>query len=260
MVTCIYHRVVTYATLAAGNFRPAEERGPDRKPVAICSSGKAGGYLLVEPVSNDDTPTQRRDRSATEANLIAAARKLLADFGFRQFGVNAVARLAGCDKQLVYRYFGGLGGLVDALGLEIAEGMRRKLAPLADPPPPDYRTFAERMILGFLEMLRGDPLLRQIMAWEIAGPSELVSRLTFARSRAMSKWVAESRGGLSQPPDMDVTASNAALLAAVQHLVLSASASGEFAGLPLRTEEDWERVRATVKSMIDAVYGRERTK
>ena len=142
-----------------------------------------------------------RDREATGKALVEAARQTLAEGGFQEFGVNAVARRAGCDKQLIYRYFGGVDGLVDAIGAEIADDLRRGLQPLAAlGRPGSYRELIERMLLGFLQTLRDDPLMQKIMAWEIASPSPRVQRLTLARSRSMMIWVAESRGDLRRRP------------------------------------------------------------
>jgi len=47
-----------------------------------------------------------RNRQATENRIRQAARDLLRVSGFEGWGVNAVARQAGIDKVLVYRYFG----------------------------------------------------------------------------------------------------------------------------------------------------------
>ncbi|MGE0502984.1 MAG: TetR/AcrR family transcriptional regulator [Rhizobiaceae bacterium] len=195
---------------------------------------------------------RQRDRAATETSLLAAARGVLADVGFQGLGVNAVARAAGCDKQLIYRYFGGLDGLIDAIGAGIAEDWRRRLAPLS--PATSYAAFAEAMMLGFLDALIADPLMQKIMVWEIAEPSPLVQRLTLARSKAMMRWVAESRGTLAPPAGVDIGATNAALLAAIQHLVLAAAAAGQFSGLPLASDSDWERVRAVVRRLVRAAF------
>ncbi len=63
-----------------------------------------------------------RDRAQTGAAILAAAEAQLAEAGFRAFGVNAVARRAGCDKQLIYRYYGGMeaarGGLTPPPGID----------------------------------------------------------------------------------------------------------------------------------------------
>lgn len=48
-----------------------------------------------------------RNRPATEDRLRSAAWRLLEREGLPSWGVNAVAREAGVDKVLLYRYFGG---------------------------------------------------------------------------------------------------------------------------------------------------------
>lgn len=203
----------------------------------------------------DSVPNRARDRAATEQAIVAAARAALAEDGFQNLGVNAVARRAGCDKQLIYRYFGGLDGLMEAVGKGIAEDLRDRLQPLAaDGAPASYRALIERMMLGFLRGIRQDALTRRIMAWEVAGPSELVNRLTLARSKAMTAWVGQARGALAPPPGVDAPAVNATLLAAIQHLALSGAAAGEFSGLPLRSEADWMRVETTIRLLVAAAY------
>ena len=59
-----------------------------------------------------------RDREATRTRLIGAVGTLLSQEGFKGLGVNAVAREAGVDKVLIYRYFGGLQGLIVSFGRE----------------------------------------------------------------------------------------------------------------------------------------------
>ncbi|WP_419253349.1 TetR/AcrR family transcriptional regulator [Caulobacter sp. ErkDOM-YI] len=195
-----------------------------------------------------------RDRARTEAALVAAARQVLAEAGFQGFGVNAVARQAGCDKQLIYRYFGGLDGLVEALGVDLAARIEAGLSQGAAEPPRTYAELAERLILGFLDALRGDPLVQRIAAWEVAGPSPLVDRLTVARGQALGRWMARMRGDLTPPAGLDAPALNLFLIAAVQQLVLSASAAGAFSGVPLRSEADWDRVKAAALLIIQRVY------
>ena len=200
------------------------------------------------------TESRSRDRARTEAAIVAAAREVRAEDGFQGFGVNAVARRAGCDKQLIYRYFGGLDGLVDAIGASLASWLENSLSADA-PPPKTYADLAERLILGFLDALRGNVLVQKIAAWEVAGPSLLVARLTQARGVALGRWMARTRGDLAPPDGLDAPALNIFLIAAVQQLVLSSSAAGSFSGVPLNSEADWDRVRAAAVLIARRVYG-----
>lgn len=206
-------------------------------------------------MSKRKAPPRLRDRGAKEQALIAAAKEVLADVGFQGFGVNAVARAAHCDKQLIYRYFGGLEGLIEAIGAELAARLSDGLAPLAAMGRPNsYSDMVQRLALGLLQLLRDDALLRRIAAWEVSDGSPLVKSLTLARSKGMTLWMAEARGDLKPPSGVDAPAANAFVIAAVQHLALAGSAAGEFAGMALREEKDWERVRTLVKSVVAAVY------
>jgi len=55
-----------------------------------------------------------RNRDLTAAKIIEAVGLVLARDGFDKIGINAIAREAGVDKVLIYRYFEGLPKLLSA--------------------------------------------------------------------------------------------------------------------------------------------------
>ena len=59
-----------------------------------------------------------RDREATKARILGAVGVVLARDGFGAVGVNAIAKEAGVDKVLIYRYFGGLARAAARMGRE----------------------------------------------------------------------------------------------------------------------------------------------
>ena len=129
-----------------------------------------------------------RDRQITSRRLISAVGSLLAKQGFKGMGVNAVAREAGVDKVLIYRYFGGLEGLIAAFGkegdfwpsaLELAGGDLQKFSQM----PLDERlsVFAS----NFIDSLRKRPLTQAIMAWEIIEPNGLTEELERIREQSI---------------------------------------------------------------------------
>jgi AcrR family transcriptional regulator len=208
----------------------------------------------IAEMSRSSATGRPRNRAATSEAIVSAARSLLAREGFQGFGINAVAREAGCDKQLVYRYFDGLDGLVEALGASLADWVEQRLRPLtALGKPASYAELMQRLALGLLHALREDPLMQRILAWELAAPSPLLQVLTAARSRGLQRWMAQTRGSLRPPDGVDFAAVNAVLIAAVQQLVLASAGAGEFAGVALRSDADWERIRNTLKRMIAAL-------
>lgn len=218
----------------------------------------SNALLLLEkpPQASVDREKPTRSRASTERKILEAAKSLLAEHGFQAFGINAVARRAGCDKQLIYRYYGGLDGLVEVIGADLGSWVRDRI-------PDDtggmfmltYGDLMERLALMFLEALRADPLMRRIVAWEVSEQTEQVKKLSEARSRALSAWIDRMRGSLAPPKGVDAVAVNAIVFAAIQHLVLSAAIGGQCAGLPLKTEKDWDKAAGGIKRIVRAVYG-----
>lgn len=197
-----------------------------------------------------------KDRAATAARILAAGKAVLAEDGFRHFGINAVARRAGCDKQLIYRYFGGIDGLMEAIGGDLGDWVKIHI-------PEDsggmflltYGDLMERLAFLYLEALRADPLVRQIAAWELAEESDQARRLSEARSKALAGWLDRMRGSMALPKGTDTATINALVIASIQQLVLASVTSGRFAGVTLKTERDWDKVRGALKRLIHGVYG-----
>jgi AcrR family transcriptional regulator len=201
-----------------------------------------------------------RNRDDTRAAILAAAQSLLADEGFSGFGINALARRSGFDKQLIYRYFGGLDGLVDALGEALASWVATRLEPVLAPesgrdPGPGYGDLLEAVIHAYLDALRADSLMQKLVAWELSDPSPHVRRPADQRALALADLVARLRGTRQPAPDIDTPALNAILIAAAQHLVLAGGTSGRFSGLTLADDGDWGRVKATLSRIIRALQG-----
>lgn len=181
---------------------------------------------------------------------------VLAEAGHQEFGVNAIARRAECDKQLIYRYFGGLEGLADAIGARLAEQLTESIRPFSEGAPPEtYGALMRFLILALLDLLRADPIMQRIIAWEISTASPHAARMVAERGKRLAMWMHSMRGSLKPPDGVDAPAINAVLIASTQHLVLSGSANGVFAGMPLKSKADWSRVRAVLASIVDAVYG-----
>ena len=113
----------------------------------------------------------------------------------------------------------------------------------------------ERLAILFMEALRDDPLVCKIIAWEVSKDTPQVRRLSEARTKAMAKWLDKMRGSLAPPKGVDAATTNALLFAAIQHLVISAAVSGQFAGVGLKTVKDWEKVASAVRRLVRAIYG-----
>ena len=129
-----------------------------------------------------------RDREATRARLIEAVGSLLAREGFKGLGVNAVAREAGVDKVLIYRYFGGLQQLIAAFGREgnfwpsIKELSGGDIEAYHQLPVADQLSHLSR---NFIQAIRKRPITQEILAWEMIERNELTIVLESVRENTM---------------------------------------------------------------------------
>lgn len=191
-----------------------------------------------------------RDRAATERAIVEAAARLLSEHGFSALNVQAVAAAASVDRKLVYRYFGGIEGIVERLGADVTW----TLGEAADAvPAATYGQAAAELVLAYGRALTGDPLLRGLVAWETVEDAPALRALEVARSGAMRAWTAERLADIDRPDGRDVAAINAVLIAGVQMLALRRARARPFAGLPL-DEPGWARIEAAVTAIAARVY------
>ncbi|MEQ1609250.1 MAG: helix-turn-helix domain-containing protein [Hyphomonadaceae bacterium] len=192
-----------------------------------------------------------RDREATEQRFIEAAARVIARDGAAGLGVNAIAAEAGADKKLIYRYFGGLDRLLEAMGANTALWLGHALSA----PQGSYGERLTGVFLAYADNLRSDPVLQKLLAWELASSSDTLRRIDAARSKAMYMLMPKLRGDEKPPEGVDAPAVNAILLAALHYMTLRGATMGGFSGLSLKTEADWQRAMSAFKGLLERTYG-----
>ncbi len=198
-------------------------------------------------------PARRRDSDATRRRILDAALAVLAEDGFGAFGVNALAKRADADKVLIYRYFGGLEGVLEALANRIDLWIDSDA--LDQVPAGGYAEVFGEFLVRYARALRRNDLVRRVLAWELVENNDGVRKLGEARARAVRAWFAKARvKAQAATADPDAPAINALLIAGVHHLVLRELTAGEFAGLDLRDPSGWTRVESAIRRVIDAIH------
>ena len=185
----------------------------------------------------------RGDRQATRQAILQAVGTLLAREGFAALGVNAIAREAGVDKVLIYRYFGGLPQLLDAYGRdggfwpsvdEVLDGV--------DGAGSDAERLS-RFLGNFIVALRARPLTAEILAMEIGTPNALSHTLDQVR-QAWGEQVAKrlARPGQADMRQLDTVVS--IVLAGIQYLVIRARNTARFSGIAIDGDAGWQQIRS----------------
>ena len=195
-----------------------------------------------------------RNRDATCQLLISAVGELLAEKGFAALGVNAVARQAAVDKVLIYRYFGGLPGLIQSFGQE--GDFWPSIEELAGGNIEDYRlkSLEEKLIiLGccFLRGIRQRPLTQEIMAWEMIQRNELTEELEIIRETRMLRFAE-----MFFPTDgakVDLMAIISIIGAGISYLVCRARQVRWYNGVDLDDDLGWQRIETGIAQIVRGV-------
>lgn len=195
----------------------------------------------------------RRDRARTERAILDAVARLILRDGLSGVGINALAREAGIDKVLIYRYFGDLDGVYrayaehgdfwwsvdDIIGTE-------KAANLAGALKSGFRRHAAEM--------RKRPVTLAVIGAETANRTPLVIVLEEVRERRALELMDAIFARYGAPAHVDLPALTAILGAAIDYLAARARQIRVYGGVEIKTDKDWERLFTTVDAMIDGAF------
>ena len=175
------------------------------------------------------TEQKTRNVKKTKALILDAAAVLLSEEGFSALKVNNLALRAGLGKPLIYRYFGGLDGVLRALvedrAAKAAQKFKKSPLPEGLPVPAEVYRF-----LMFGRMLAFDDCLRTLFRGLLTGDCR--GREAEALLDLMPT---------ADPGDKRDRAASAFLLGGIGFLVLLKDHTPAFAGASLESPKDMAR-------------------
>lgn len=197
-----------------------------------------------------------RDAAATRERILGAIGRLILREGLSGVGVNALAREVGCDKVLIYRYFGDMDGAYQAFAAQ--SDFWWTLGELTAGIEPDRTGLAEALKLimrRHAKAVRARPVTLEVLAAELVTRSPLVIALESVRERRtldLNRWIAEH---YRPTAGLDIEAVSLLLGAAVNYLAARARKIRIMNGIALTSEAGWERILAAADAIIDALAG-----
>ncbi len=192
-----------------------------------------------------------RDRRATEQRILRAVGKILAEKGFRGFGVNAVARQARVDKVLIYRYFGGMPELLRAYAR--AGTYWPTVEEVCGDNPGALRAMPvgealATLLCNFGRAIRKRPVTLEILAWESIERNEMARVLEAVRrdfTKRLYRGFVDGRGGRGREEAAIVTL----LAAAINYLAVRSRKVGRYAYVKIASDEGWARLESAIRAI-----------
>ncbi|MBS7348351.1 MAG: TetR family transcriptional regulator [Muribaculaceae bacterium] len=115
-----------------------------------------------------------RNREATEQRLLDTIGEMISEKGFENTGINTVSARSGVSKILIYRYFESIDGLIAAYirKHDFWINSSFEFTEATDVAPAIKGMFREH-----IELLRREPVLRELYRWELSGDNEVIAAL-----------------------------------------------------------------------------------
>ncbi len=190
-------------------------------------------------------------REQTERQILDALEAQICETGMAGVGINVIAKRAGVSKELIYRYFGGMSGLMLAWMKE--QDFWTGRSDLLKSDESSQRTPADlilSMLRAQIEALAGNESLREVRRWELIERNDVTAKLADRREQAARQFI-DRIDGLTG--EADVPAMVSIMLAGVLYLTLRSKTESHFLGVPLRTNEGWERLYAALETLTQSL-------
>ncbi len=199
-----------------------------------------------------------RDRFTTRALILESAAAIVSSRGVPALRINSLADAASCDKVLIYRYFDGLDGVLEALG---AERMLWPRVALPDDSDSGHESLADAVRSLLLEewaALSGASLMLAAAGAELSRGGETLSAPTAEQRAALHlRMIAGLRERYAIPPYVDLAALVELLSASLTAFALRAAHSN--AAMASRESFDpsspagWRRIEKVLTAITRAL-------
>lgn len=192
-----------------------------------------------------NTKEQIKDR------LITAVGPILARKGFNGINEDLVCKETNLKRINIFRFFGGLSGLVSAFGESrhfwpSTEELLQETADNFTDLSPEQQMAA--FFKSLLICLRRRPQTLDILAWESLERNELSKRLEDVRVRTALEYFENLHGEI--PDDIDLSAVVALLAGAVFFLSVHSRNMKTFGGIDLQSEAGWRRIEQAIELLM----------
>jgi len=197
---------------------------------------------------------KRRNRQMTMERILRAMGDVMAERGTEKAGINAVAERAGVNKVLIYRYFGGWNGLLEAYvqrGFFLSMFSEKFLDSVPETLAPEARSKAwSEYTIQFMREFRDRKSSQELIRWEMThGETELARRLADFRDQSYKNMVSK----LAPYAEFDPLAITSLMVAAVTNIVLTSGQRDHIGDIDLRTDAGWERLETAIRRIYSSL-------
>lgn len=188
----------------------------------------------------------------TEKRLLKAVSRVIEDEGFTKIGINRIARQAQCDKVLIYRYFGGLDGLLVAWAKQYdfySFAYSEFISQIEQAETSNLGEIIKAVLLKQLEYLKDNQLMQELYVWELSGNSSFRA-IQVEREKNGYKLQLELEKRLGDSC-RDCNFHITIIIAAINHIILFTRQYNMFNGIDFSNPEAWDELKNVISDYVD---------
>lgn len=188
----------------------------------------------------------RRNRADTTQRIVNALEDVLAEQGLEGARINQIAEKAGISKVLIYRYFGGLDGLMEyyvRMGRMFPQFTPAMLDQIRPIHQDDLAKVWYRQAIQMFRYMRTSKAAREVLKANVVENDPTADVISKAQDDELMRLVNQ----LSFIEGPDNQAISAVMLGALSYLTIQAQNNHTMVGIDLRSEQGWQRIEGAVK-------------
>lgn len=191
----------------------------------------------------------------SERQLIEAVSTIIEEEGFSKIGVNKIAKTAGCDKVLIYRYFGGLEGLITSWAKQndfYIQAYASFIDRIKNIDNHNLNEITKEILLAQLHFTKANRTLQELLLWELSGNLKFkaVRKLREENGHKLQQVLEDKLGVKQHNISMYITT----LIASINYVVLSTLNYPYFNGIDFSDEGSWLKYEETLCDYIDLLF------
>ena len=199
--------------------------------------------------------THVRDKEKSKQKFLNAVGKLLRTKGFSALKVNDIAAVAGLDKKLIYKYFGGRDQLVDQylVSIDFWSNVREDDAP---PVITDGgQEFTKQMILQQYDYVASNKEFQKILLWGLSEKRKSLQNLADEREIAGEVLLKNITDPFFGNKAENFRASMAIIISGAYYLNMYSGASNStFCGIDPAKQEGEKAIKKALVNLVDMLY------
>ncbi|UOE52535.1 TetR/AcrR family transcriptional regulator [Mucilaginibacter sp. SMC90] len=198
-----------------------------------------------------------KDKELTKRKLIDAVGAIIKTRGFGGIRISKVARHAGVDRKLIYRYFGNLNNLTEAYIVEndywmlFAENLKKMANDIDD-------SNAQSLIIEILQNLfkyfSKEPKMQNLILMELTGSSHVLRSIHNVRE-SIGQDILEKTDRHFENSNVNFRAVAALLIGGIYYTILHTLANGyDFADVNMAEEDGMKAISDALGKVINWAF------